>query len=71
VVQLIPSTLGGTNDRENLWPLPDSNEFGPSQKQALDQKLHQMVCSGNLELKVAQDALKKDWTEAYKKYVTQ
>ena len=71
VVQLIPSSLGGTNDRENLWPLPESKDFGPTQKKALDDKLHQMVCAGTIELKAAQDALKKDWTEAYKKYVTQ
>jgi hypothetical protein len=71
VVQLIPSSLGGTTDKENLWPLPDSKEFGPAQKKALDDRLHSMVCAGTIDLKVAQDALKKDWTEAYKKYVTQ
>jgi hypothetical protein len=69
LVQLIPSSLGGTNDKENLFPLPNSREFGPAQKKALDDKLHGMVCSGTIELKAAQDALKKDWTEAYKKYM--
>jgi len=71
VIQLIPSSLGGTNDKENLWPLPESKDFGPSQKKALDDKLHEMVCAGTIELKAAQDVLKKDWTGAYKKYVTQ
>ena len=69
LVQLVPSTLGGTNDKQNLWPLPASREFGPAQKKALDEKLHSMVCAGTIELKVAQDALKKNWMEAYKKYV--
>jgi len=67
--QLVPSSLGGTNDKQNLWPLPNSREFGPAQKKALDEKLHGMVCSGAIELKAAQDALKKNWMEAYKKYV--
>jgi hypothetical protein len=71
LVQLIPSSLGGTNDKENLWPLPNSREFGPTQKKALDDRLHKMVCDGSLDLKTAQQSLKKNWMEAYKKYVTQ
>jgi len=67
--QLIPSSLGGTNDKENLWPLPNSREFGPAQKKALDDQLHKMVCDGSLELKTAQDALKRNWMDAYRKYV--
>ena len=67
--QLVPSSLGGTNEKQNLWPLPNSREFGPAQKKALDEKLHSMVCAGTIELKVAQDALKKNWMDAYKKYV--
>jgi len=70
LVQLIPSSLGGTNDRENLWPLPSSKDFGPAQKKALDEKLHKMVCDGSLDLKQAQEALKKNWVDAYKKYLT-
>jgi hypothetical protein len=70
LVQLIPSSLGGTNDKQNLWPLANSREFGPTQKKALDERLHKMVCDGAIELKAAQEALKKNWTDAYKKYVT-
>jgi len=70
LMQLIPSSLGGTNDKQNLWPLANSREFGPAQKKALDERLHKMVCEGTIELKAAQEALKKDWTDAYKKYVT-
>jgi hypothetical protein len=71
LVQLIPSSLGGTNDKENLWPLPNSREFGPAQKRALDEKLHAMVCAGTIELKIAQEALKKNWMDADKKYRNQ
>jgi hypothetical protein len=66
---LIPVSLGGTNDPENLWPIPASKEIGPEQKKALDVKLHQMVCDKTLTLKAAQDAIKKDWVKAYGQYV--
>jgi hypothetical protein len=71
VVRLIPATLGGTNDPENLWPISEAKDFGAPQKKALDEKLHQMVCSGSMELKAAQEEVKKDWVDAYKKHVTQ
>ena len=71
VVHLIPATLGGTNDPENLWPISESKELGAAQKKALDEKLHQMVCSGSIELKAAQEEVKKNWVDAYKKHVTQ
>src|SRR5476651_379512 len=67
---LIPIALGGTNDPENLWPIPASKEMGPEQKKALDLKLHEMVCAKTLTLKAAQDAIKKDWVKAYAQYVT-
>ena len=66
---LIPVSLGGSNDVENLWPLPDNKDMGPAQKKELDLKLHQMVCDKTLTLKAAQDAIKKDWVKAYNQYV--
>jgi hypothetical protein len=66
---LIPISLGGTNDPENLWPLPANKDVGPAEKKALDQKLHQMVCDKTIKLKDAQDAIKKDWVKAYDQYV--
>ena len=71
LIHLVPLSLGGTNDKENLWPLPNSREFGPAQKKALDEALQKKVCDGSIELKTAQDALKKNWMDAYKKYVGQ
>jgi len=66
---LIPVSLGGTNDPENLWPLPASKDMGPEQKKELDLKLHQLVCDKTLTLKAAQDAIRKDWVKAYNQYV--
>jgi hypothetical protein len=66
---LIPIALGGTNDPDNLWPIPASKEMGPEQKKALDAKLHELVCNKTMKLKDAQDAEKKDWVKAYNEYV--
>jgi hypothetical protein len=66
---LIPVSLGGSNDPDNLWPLPPSRTLGPDQKKALDVKLHQLVCDSTITLKQAQDAIRKDWVKAYHQYV--
>ena len=66
---LIPLSLGGTNDPDNIWPLPSNTDMGPAEKKALDLKLHQMVCDKTLKLKAAQDAIRKDWVKAYDQYV--
>ena len=66
---LIPLSLGGTNDPDNLWPLPSNRGMGPGEKNALDLKLHELVCAKSITLKAAQDAIKKDWVKAYAQYV--
>ena len=60
---------GGSNDMENLWPEPVRGEWSAAKKDALEQKLHSMVCDGTLTLKQAQTALKKNWVAAYTQYV--
>jgi hypothetical protein len=67
---LIPLSLGGTNDPDNLWPRPTNREMGADQKKELEVKLHEMVCSKALTLKAAQEAIRKDWIKAYGQYVT-
>jgi hypothetical protein len=67
---LIPQSLGGSNDPDNLWPQPAQGKFGPEAKHVLEAKLREMVCAEKtLTLKQAQDALKKDWVKAYDQYV--
>ena len=67
---LVPVALGGSNDPDNLWPFRGTGAFTFSAKQALGIKLHDMVCSGKMSLKDAQDAFRKDWTKAYQQHVT-
>ena len=69
VDHLIPVTLGGTHDPDNLWPQPVQGEWDSAKKDELETKLHQMVCSKAITLKIAQDSIKKDWVKAYKQYV--
>ena len=38
-------------------------------KDALERKLHKLVCAGQLDLKTAQGEIASGWIEAYKKYV--
>jgi hypothetical protein len=38
-------------------------------KDALERKLHKLVCAGQLDFKTAQREIPSDWIEAYEKYV--
>jgi hypothetical protein len=39
-------------------------------KDALERKLHKLVCAGQLDLKTAQSEIESNWIEAYQKYVS-
>ena len=66
---LISPQLGGTQDISNLWPEPAaSTAWNMRAKDALENRLHQMVCRGNISLATAQQDLATDWISAYKKY---
>ena len=71
VDHLIALELGGSNSIKNLWP--ESHRTLPwnvQVKDRLESKLHDLVCSGQLDLKTAQQAIASDWIEAYKTYVS-
>jgi hypothetical protein len=66
---LIAPHLGGTEDIRNLWPEPyRTRVWNAHVKDALEERLHQMVCSGKLDLLTAQHDIATDWIAAYKKY---
>jgi hypothetical protein len=68
---LIPIELGGSSSIKNLWP--ESHRTSPwnaQVKDRLEDKLHELVCSGQLDLKTAQQAIAANWIEAYQKYVS-
>jgi hypothetical protein len=65
---LIDPELGGSNDPRNLWPQPYSAEWNARLKDALEDHLHQLVCTGQLSLSTAQRDVAADWIAAYRKY---
>jgi hypothetical protein len=67
---LVPVALGGSNDPDNLWPFHGEGDFTLEAKNALAQRLRDMVCTNKMSLKDAQDAFKKDWTKAYRQHMT-
>jgi hypothetical protein len=67
---LIAPGLGGAEDIHNLWPEPTSSSaWNAHVKDALEERLHQLVCDGELDLPTAQRAIATDWVTAYKKYL--
>jgi hypothetical protein len=66
---LVTPQLGGATNIRNLWPQPALHTvWNAGAKDALEDRLHHMVCSGQLDLATAQRELSRDWVAAYKKY---
>ncbi|MGZ4149140.1 MAG: HNH endonuclease signature motif containing protein [Actinomycetota bacterium] len=66
---LISLELGGSNAIENLWPEPYAGRWGARTKDVLENRLHDMVCAGELSLASAQHREATDWVAAYLRYV--
>ena len=67
---LISLELGGSNSVRNLWP--ESYKTSPLNahvKDALENRLHSLACSGKITFAQAQQAIAKDWQGAYMQYV--
>ena len=66
---LITPELGGSDDIHNLWPQPYySTVWNAHAKDELEDRLHELVCNGELDLGTAQHDISADWILAYKKY---
>lgn len=66
---LITPALGGADDIRNLWPQSSTSAVWNAQvKDALEDRLHELVCEGDLDLPTAQREIASDWIAAYKKY---
>jgi hypothetical protein len=65
---LITPQLGGASSIRNLWPEPYSAEWNAHVKDELEDRLHGMVCAGQMDLTTAQREIAQDWISAYKKY---
>jgi hypothetical protein len=69
VDHLISLELGGSNAIRNLWPEPYAGRWGARTKDVLENRLHDLVCSGRLPLPRAQHMEATNWIAAYKRYV--
>ena len=66
---LITPALGGADDIRNLWPQSyGSAVWNARVKDALEDRLRDMVCEGRIDLTSAQKEISSDWIAAYKKY---
>jgi hypothetical protein len=69
VDHLVSLELGGSNAITNLWPEPYAGRWGARTKDALENRLHSLVCAGELKLRMAQHQEARDWVGAYRRYV--
>jgi hypothetical protein len=67
---LVTPELGGSDDIRNLWPQSNSATVWNAQvKDRLEDRMHELVCQGALDLPTAQHEIATDWISAYKKYL--
>jgi ribosomal protein L24E len=59
---LVPLELGGSSDVRNLWPEPHAG--GSYTKDGVEGRLNAVVCSGQVTLAAAQQAIAANWTTA-------
>jgi hypothetical protein len=60
---LVSLELGGApNDPRNLWPEPGAS---PNTKDRLENRLHALVCDGQISLATAQAQIAGNWVAAY------
>ncbi len=66
---LITPALGGADDIRNLWPQSYGLAvWNAHVKDALEDRMRDLVCEGTLDLASAQREISSDWIAAYKKY---
>jgi hypothetical protein len=65
--ELDPLELGGSNGIKNLWPEPNGTYWNAKTKDALEDRLHTMVCRGDMPREEARRMIATDWIGAYKR----
>jgi hypothetical protein len=64
---IVSLELGGSNDIANLFPEPGSGPASYHVKDELENKTHDLVCSGAMTLRAAQQQIAANWQRLYKK----
>ena len=69
--QLEPISLGGApKDYRNLWLQSWAGQENAEKKDGLETLLNRMVCSGQLSLATAQEAVAVNWLDTYRRAAT-
>ena len=69
VDHLISLELGGSNSIKNLWPQSYKTQpWNARVKDALENELHDEICSGKIDMAAAQKEIATDWVASYKKH---
>jgi hypothetical protein len=69
---IVPLEVGGNPSNPlNLFPQPRNIRFSAYLKDQLENRMHQLVCSGRVTLKVAQSVFLTNWEKGYSKYLGQ
>jgi hypothetical protein len=63
---VVPLELGGSNDAANLFPEPGSGPASYHVKDRLENRLHALVCGGELALATARRAIAVNWEREYR-----
>ena len=71
VDHLVSLQVGGSNAPANLWPQSyRTRTWNATSKDALENRLHWLVCHDRLELAEAQRVLRVNWIQAYRDFIT-
>lgn len=67
---LVPLELGGAPaDHRNLWLQSWTGTWNAHVKDDLENRLHTLVCRGEITLQDAQEAIAANWTQAYQQFM--
>ena len=67
---IVPLEVGGhPSDPRNLFPEPRNIRNGAYVKDKLENRMHRLVCTGQLTLRKAQAVFLTNWQKGYEKYV--
>jgi hypothetical protein len=69
VDHIVSLELGGSNDLSNLKIQPYTGSCNAVDKDKLENRLHRMVCNGQLTVDYAQDLIYTNWIAGYKLYI--
>ena len=63
---IVPLELGGSNSIANLFPEPGKGSSSYHVKDRLENRLHDLVCSGSMRLRAARLGIARNWEKLYR-----